>query len=61
MDKKKILIFTGAGVSVESGVPAFRAPLQHSFYVDILANLGTYPYKNGIITAIEPFIGLNHK
>ena len=24
MDKKKVLIFTGAGVSVESGVPAFR-------------------------------------
>jgi NAD-dependent deacetylase len=24
MDKKKILIFTGAGISVESGVPAFR-------------------------------------
>lgn len=37
--------------------PAFRGPLQHSFYIDILANLGTYPYKNGIITAIEPFVG----
>jgi len=24
MDKKKVLIFTGAGISVESGVPAFR-------------------------------------
>ena len=32
--------------------------MQHSFYIDILANLGVYPYKNGVITAIEPFVGL---
>ena len=38
--------------------PAFRSPLQHSFYIDILAGLGIYPYKNGVITAIQPFVGL---
>ena len=37
---------------------AFRGPLQHSFYTDIVTNLGTYPYKNGVIVAIEPFVGL---
>jgi hypothetical protein len=36
---------------------AYRSPLQHSFYTDIVANLGTYPYKNGVITKIEPFDG----
>jgi len=54
-EKKLILIDP---IDYSLGVPAFRAPLQHSFYIDILANLGTYPYKNGIITAIQPFVGL---
>jgi hypothetical protein len=54
-EKKLILIDP---IDYSLGVPAFRAPLQHSFYIDILAGLGTYPYKNGIITAIEPFVGL---
>jgi hypothetical protein len=54
-EKKLILIDP---IDYSLGVPAFRSPLQHSFYIDILAGLGTYPYKNGIITAIEPFVGL---
>lgn len=54
-EKKLILIDP---IDYSLGVPAFRGPLQHSFYIDISANLGAYPYKNGVITAIEPFIGL---
>ena len=54
-EKKLILIDP---IDYSLGVPAFRSPLQHSFYIDILAGLGTYPYKNGIITAIQPFVGL---
>jgi hypothetical protein len=36
---------------------AYRRPLQHSFYTDIVTNLGTYPYKNGVIVEIRPFVG----
>jgi hypothetical protein len=38
--------------------PAYRGPLQHSFYTDILSSLGTYPYKNGVIVEIKPFNGI---
>jgi hypothetical protein len=38
-------------------IPAYRGPLQHSFYTDILSSLGAYPYKNGVIVEIEPFMG----
>jgi hypothetical protein len=62
-DLPSVSIATPNGVGVNSQATAivgfpFRSPLQHSFYIDILANLGTYPYKNGVITAIEPFVGL---
>jgi hypothetical protein len=35
----------------------FKSPKQHSFYTNILAALGTYPYDNGVVTAIEVFNG----
>jgi hypothetical protein len=54
--EKKLILIEPIDYSLVT--PAFRAPLQHSFYIDILANLGVYPYKNGVITAIEPFVGL---
>jgi hypothetical protein len=54
--EKKLILIEPIDYSLLT--PAFRSPLQHSFYTDILANLGTYPYKNGVITAIEPFVGL---
>ena len=54
--EKKLILIEPIDYSLVT--PAFRGPLQHSFYVDILANLGNYPYKNGVITAIEPFAGL---
>jgi hypothetical protein len=54
-EKKLILIDP---IDYSLATPAFRSPLQHSFYIDILAGVGTYPYKNGIITAIQPFVGL---
>ena len=56
--EKKLILIDPIDYSPSVVPPAFRGPLQHSFYIDILANLGTYPYKNGIITAIEPFVGL---
>ena len=56
--EKKLILINPIDYSPSVVPPAFRGPLQHSFYIDILANLGTYPYKNGIITAIEPFVGL---
>ena len=54
--EKKLILIDPIDYSLVT--PAFRSPLQHSFYIDILAGLGTYPYKNGIITAIQPFVGL---
>ena len=56
--EKKLILIDPIDYSPSVNPPAFRGPLQHSFYIDILANLGTYPYKNGVITAIEPFVGL---
>jgi hypothetical protein len=56
--EKKLILINPIDYSPTVIPPAFRGPLQHSFYIDILANLGTYPYKNGVITAIEPFVGL---
>jgi hypothetical protein len=56
--EKKLILIEPIDYSPSVVPPAFRAPLQHSFYIDILANLGVYPYKNGVITAIEPFVGL---
>jgi hypothetical protein len=56
--EKKLILINPIDYSPAVIPPAFRGPLQHSFYIDILANLGTYPYKNGVITAIEPFVGL---
>lgn len=53
-EKKLILI---EPIDYSLPIPAFRGPLQHSFYTDIVANLGTYPYKNGVIIEIEPFVG----
>ena len=53
-EKKMILI---EPIDYSLPTPAFRGPLQHSFYTDIVTNLGTYPYKNGVIVEIEPFIG----
>ncbi len=41
----------------ENASGAFRTPTAHSFYTDISSALGVFPYKNGIITAIEPFDG----
>lgn len=54
-EKKLILI---EPIDYSLAPPAFRGPLQHSFYVDILATLGSYPYKNGVIVEIEPFVGI---
>ena len=54
--EKKLILIEPIDYSLPT--PAFRGPLQHSFYVDISANLGTYPYKNGVIVAIEPFVGV---
>jgi hypothetical protein len=56
--EKKLILIDPIDYSPSVNPPAFRGPLQHSFYIDISANLGTYPYKNGVITAIEPFVGL---
>jgi hypothetical protein len=56
--EKKLILIEPIDYSPSVNPPAFRGPLQHSFYLDILANLGTYPYKNGVIIAIEPFSGL---
>ena len=41
----------------EKASGAFRSPTAHSFYTDINSALGVFPYKNGIITAIEVFDG----
>jgi hypothetical protein len=54
--EKKLILIDPIDYSLVT--PAFRSPLQHSFYIDILAGLGIYPYKNGVITAIQPFVGL---
>jgi hypothetical protein len=54
---RKLILIDPIDYSPAVVPPAFRGPLQHSFYTDILANLGTYPYKNGVIVAIEPFTG----
>jgi hypothetical protein len=54
--EKKLILIEPIDYSLVT--PAFRGPSQHSFYIDILANLGTYPYKNGVITAIELFRGV---
>ena len=54
--EKKLILIDPIDYSLVT--PAFRSPLQHSFYIDILAGVGTYPYKNGVITAIQPFVGL---
>jgi hypothetical protein len=56
--EKKLILIEPIDYSPSVNPPAFRGPLLHSFYIDILANLGTYPYKNGVIIAIEPFSGL---
>lgn len=53
--EKKLILIEPIDYSLVT--PAFRGPLQHSFYTDILANLGSYPYKNGVIIEIEPFVG----
>jgi len=54
---RKLILIDPIDYSPAVVPPAFRGPLQHSFYTDILANLGTYPYKNGVIVGIEPFTG----
>jgi len=36
---------------------AYRTPTQHSFYTEILANLGTFPYGKGIVVDIQLFDG----
>lgn len=41
----------------EKAAQAFRSPTAHSFYTDIVAALGVYPYGKGIVTAIEIFDG----
>ncbi len=41
----------------EKAANAFRSPTAHSFYTDIVAALGVYPYGKGIVTAIEIFDG----
>jgi len=49
-EKKLILINP-----IENNV--FKTPTQHSFYVNILAELGSFPYQKGIITDIKVFDG----
>jgi hypothetical protein len=53
--ERKLILIEPIDYSLPS--PAYRGPLQHSFYTDILSSLGTYPYKNGVIVEIEPFMG----
>ena len=53
--ERKLILIEPIDYSLPS--PAYRSPLQHSFYTDILSSLGSYPYKNGVIVAIEPFTG----
>jgi hypothetical protein len=55
--ESKLILIEPIDYSPSVNPPAFRGPLQHSFYLDILANLGTYPYKNGVIVEIRPFAG----
>lgn len=49
-EKKMILVNP-----IENNV--FQTPTNHSFYVDILGELGSFPYGKGIITNIEVFDG----
>lgn len=55
--EKKLILIEPIDYNVNPPTGDFRSPLQHSFYADISANLGSYPYKNGVIVAIEPFTG----
>lgn len=54
---KKLILIDPIDYKVNSPIGDFRTPLQHSFYTDIFSNLGTFPYKNGVIVKIEPFNG----
>jgi len=54
--EKKLVLISQFDDSPSAG-GAFRSPTTHSFYVDILANLGVYPYGKGVVTAIEIFNG----
>lgn len=55
--EKKLILIDPIDYSPSVVPPAFRGPLQHSFYTGVSSNLGVYPYKNGIITEIEIFDG----